>query len=221
MVEFSPELAEICGIHAGDGYLRDDGQRRELDISGNVEEEDYYKNHVFLLFQKVFNVKINPKLFPSRNTFGFVLRDRNIIKFIHSLGFPYGNKTLIVKAPSFVIDNNNHQLYVSFLRGLFDTDGHVSCRKFYGKYSLFKRKKHHYPSIQFKVVSKPLIEDIIKILRLLDFDYNLYSHKPKENNSNISYQITINGGDQVTRWMKEIGSKNSSKLSRYLVWKKF
>ncbi|MDP2906846.1 MAG: hypothetical protein Q8O03_02800 [Nanoarchaeota archaeon] len=45
------ETAEICGIHAGDGYLRNDGRRRELDISGNVEEQTYYDNHVIPLFE--------------------------------------------------------------------------------------------------------------------------------------------------------------------------
>ena len=39
--ELSPELAEICGIHAGDGYLRSNEHRIELDISGNVEEKEY------------------------------------------------------------------------------------------------------------------------------------------------------------------------------------
>ena len=29
MIEISPEMAEICGIHAGDGYLRNDGKRVE------------------------------------------------------------------------------------------------------------------------------------------------------------------------------------------------
>ena len=39
MIHISPELAEICGIHAGDGYLRGKDHRKELDISGNIEEK--------------------------------------------------------------------------------------------------------------------------------------------------------------------------------------
>ena len=49
-------LAEICGIHAGDGYLRggEGNSRWELDISGSVEEKEYYDLHVKRLFEKVF-----------------------------------------------------------------------------------------------------------------------------------------------------------------------
>ena len=68
MVKISLELAELCGIHAGDGYLRDDGQRRELDLSGNVEEKEYYEGHIIPLLKKEFKININGKEFPSRNT---------------------------------------------------------------------------------------------------------------------------------------------------------
>jgi hypothetical protein len=61
--EFSPELAEICGIHAGDGYLRNDGQRKELDISGNIEEKEYYDLHINELFKKAFSITIQCKFF--------------------------------------------------------------------------------------------------------------------------------------------------------------
>ena len=64
----SENLAEICGIHAGDGYLRNDGKRIELDISGNMEEKEFYDKHVIPLFSKFFKMKIKGKYFYSRNT---------------------------------------------------------------------------------------------------------------------------------------------------------
>lgn len=39
-IELTPELAEICGIHIGDGYMRRRGKRYELDISGGLEEKE-------------------------------------------------------------------------------------------------------------------------------------------------------------------------------------
>ncbi len=37
MVEITPEIAEICGIHAGDGYLRlRERGKGEVDISGHL-----------------------------------------------------------------------------------------------------------------------------------------------------------------------------------------
>lgn len=139
-IDISPELAEICGIHAGDGYLRNDGHRIELDISGNVEEKDYYENHVKILFKKVFNTNLNCRHFPSRNTYGFVIRDKGIIEFMHNLDFPYGNKSTIVKVPKWIKESKNDKIVIKFLRGLFDTDGclHFWKRNF-GKYGEFKK----------------------------------------------------------------------------------
>lgn len=43
MIELNVELAEVCGIHAGDGYMRArEGNKGEVDISGGVEEREYY-----------------------------------------------------------------------------------------------------------------------------------------------------------------------------------
>ena len=78
-------LAEISGIHAGDGYLRNDGHRREWDISGSIHEKGYYDNHVIPLFNKTFNLNLKGRFFPHRNTYGFIIRDKNIIEFAHNI----------------------------------------------------------------------------------------------------------------------------------------
>ena len=61
MMEISLELAEICGIHAGDGYLRNRGNKIELDITGNLEEKEYYDEHVIPLFNKFFGLNLIAK----------------------------------------------------------------------------------------------------------------------------------------------------------------
>ena len=102
-------LAELCGIHAGDGYLRNDGRRIEWGING--------------------------RFFKHRNTYGFVVRDRGVIEKIHSFGFPYGNKTMTVSMPKFVFSSNK-TIKSLFLRGLFDTDG---CLTFDRKGTIYKK----------------------------------------------------------------------------------
>lgn len=72
-MEYTPELAEVCGIHAGDGYLRNKNYNRELDISGSFEEQVYYDEHVIPLFSKVFGIDITGRAFPSRGTYGFII----------------------------------------------------------------------------------------------------------------------------------------------------
>lgn len=222
-LKLTPKLAEACGIHAGDGYLRNDGRRRELDISGNIEEKEYYNNHIIPLFEKLFNIKIIPKFFPSRNTYGFVIRDLQIIEFFHSLGFPYGKKSTIVQIPSFILQNENKLFHTKFIRGLFDTDGclYFSRRK-KGKYKAFKKTYNYYPVISFSSVSKNLIKETIQLLELLHFQkINYCTYNSKNPNENISNKIYIYGENKLNRFIKIIGIKNVVKLSRYQIWKKF
>ena len=207
-----PKLAEICGLHAGDGYLRNDGKRVELDISGSVEEKDFYDCHVIPLFSKFFAIKIAGKLFPHRNTYGFVIRDKEVVKFIHTLGFPYGGKTFIVRAPKLVFKSQKNMK--RFLRGVFDTDG---CLYFEKK----QKKIHYYPRIILSTCSKNLCDDICRILKYLEIKYWLQQQKSKNPRESLKYKIWIRITSEVEKWFKSIGSKNGSKMSRYLIWKKY
>jgi intein/homing endonuclease len=221
-IQFSPELAELCGIHVGDGYLRGKDHRKELDISGNIEERDYYDRHVKKLIENIFKISIKCKLFQPRNTYGFVIRNEQIIEFLHELGFPYGNKSTIIKVPNWILKSKDKNMIAKFLRGLFDTDG---CLHFWkrnkGKYTQFKKDHNYYPIIKFTTVSKSLAEDIITLLKKLNFGKTgFYSYKPKKKTENIKYTVTLYGTDKTNRFFEIIGSKNPVKLSRFELWKK-
>lgn len=214
-------LAEVCGIHAGDGYLRNDGKGRELTIEGSFEEKGYYDEHVVPLFNKVFNIDIkNCKFHPLRGTYGFSIRNLEVIEFMHKLGFPYGNKSLIVKSPNFIFEKSIFIRY--FLRGYFDTDG---CLTFSNKssegYSEFKRTKHYYPNIRFSTVSKYLFFDINSMLKQNNFSFFNNFYKPKKETENLRHSTILSGVKLMMNFLNEIGTKNPVKYSRYLVWKKY
>lgn len=214
------QIAEICGIHAGDGYLRNDGKRIELDISGAVYEKDYYDKHVVPVFSAIFGLKIDAKLFPHRNTYGFVIRNKKIVEKIHSLGFPYGKKAFDLSVPKFVLKSKNKQIKCMFLRGVFDTDGCITFDRRYSKaYTEFKRKYHTYPRIIITTISERFFMGIQVILKDLGINFWAQIHRPKRRNFNTSYRIWIRG-KSIEKWMEMIGSKNPSKLSRYIIWKK-
>lgn len=218
----SPELAELCGIHAGDGYLRNDGHRKEWDISGAVEESDYYDRHVVPLFEKVFKVKPKARFFQSRNTYGFVVRDFWIIEYLHSLGFPYGKKTFTVSVPDFVLHSRDLDIIYAFLRGVFDTDGCVSFQRKGGSgYAPEAKIKHAYPRITLAVCSKPLAEGVSELLMKTGFNFKKYRAVPKAENDSPKYVIVLRGYSALERWMYNIGFKNPLKSARYAVWKKF
>ena len=140
MINLTSELAEICGIHAGDGYLRcREGNKGEVQICGHLEEQRYYDNHVIPLFNNFFSLDIKGKIFSSE-TYGFVCYNKIIRDALLELGFPSGKKSNYVKIPEIILNSKNKVLFCRFLRGIFDTDGNLSFRKSYAGINKFNKK---------------------------------------------------------------------------------
>ncbi len=219
----TPELAEIIGIYSGDGYLRFIGSRKELDISGNYEEKDYYDTHVIPLFSKFFNVPVKGQFFHSRRTYGFVIRERKVLEIFKELGFISGNKSLSIRILDEIKYSKDITIITSFLRGYFDTDGCLTFRNRRGdkNYNEFKRKYHYHPRIELTSVSKNLIIDVELLLKRLGFRNYMCVKIPKNKKWNINYTLTMMGEENLLKWMKLIGTKNTSRMSRYLIWQKY
>ncbi|MCX6801397.1 MAG: hypothetical protein NTZ73_04370 [Candidatus Diapherotrites archaeon] len=221
-LEMTPDLAEVCGIHAGDGYLRNRNNRHfELDISGNVDEKEYYDEHVVPLFERVFGIKIKPKFFPHRNTYGFLICNRKVCEFMHSQGFPYGKKTLTVAIPEQILNSRNLDVIYGFLRGLFDTDGTIYFKKRGGSgYREIHKKRHTYPIICVGICSKELCDGVGKLLINTGFQFSM-SRQIKGPINHDSYRLSIMGDQNIILWMHNIGFKNNMKYNRFLIWKRF
>ena len=170
----------------------------------------------------MFNIEINCRFFKSRNTYGFVVRDKNIIRSMHELGFPYGNKSAIIKIPNKILNSKDPKIITNFLRGLFDTD---VCLHFWrrntGNYCRFKKTHHYYPIVMFSTISKNLNDEIKILLKNLGFTkIGNYTYESKNPNEKLRYTLRLYGEDKTNLFFKKIGSKNPVKLSRFLVWKK-
>lgn len=219
----SRNLAEVCGIHAGDGYMRiRKNHKGEVDISGNLNEKDYYDKHVIPLFNRVFGLNKKGKEF-SRGSYGFVFHDRTATETLQNLEFNSGRKSKSVKVPERILNSKDKFLQAAFLRGLFDTDGslYFKNRKTMSNYSNFKNNHHYYPVIFLGTVSKKLATGISTMLKGLGIKNFIYSYKPNKENEAINYRVTISGEDRLEKWVNIIGMKNEVKLTRYLVWRKF
>jgi hypothetical protein len=220
-MRITPELAEMAGVHAGDGYLRYVGRRKELDISGNLDEKEYYDNYLIPLFNNYFGLNIKGKTFLTRNTYGFVIRDEKVLQVFQELGFPSGKKSTIVKCPAIIQDSKDSTILRHFIRGYFDTDGSLTFDKKIYLRDTFKKTKNFYPRLMFTCVSQNLTEDFLNIVHKLGFKATCSVHCPNKTTENIRYKTQLVGLKNLNKWIKEVGTKNPTKYSRYLIWKRF
>ena len=218
-MKLTPELAEFCGIHAGDGHLRK--IRNELEVSGSFEEKVYYEQRVIPLFNKIFDTNVKGKFFPTKGTYGFTISRLFIRKTLIDLGIPPGNKHKIVSVPDKILNSKDKEIRRAFLRGIFDTDGCLYFnKKIYNKDS-FKVNRNFYPTILFTTVSEKLAKGVHFLAKKDGFRCNLYSYNSKKETESLKYTPKIDGIKEMLNWMNLISPKNHVKVSRYEVWEKF
>ena len=91
-MKLTDELAELVGVHIGDGCLSDNGRYRECAVLGDLTEEiDYYESHLVPMFNRVV---ANPligndvplKRYESSNVCGIISFKGEIFEFYKSLG---------------------------------------------------------------------------------------------------------------------------------------
>lgn len=93
---------------------------------------------------------------------------------------------------------------LSFLRGLFDTDGCIRFEKNRTKY-------RYYPRIEFGFASQPLTEDLKVLFCELGFKWHAWQSKFK---SGISFRISLAGFKNLDKWTKEVKPSNSKHMKR-------
>lgn len=189
--EMSKELAEETGVHMGDGCLS--YNKNYFSVKCNKIEEKYFTDYLFRIYKNLYNLNLKLKKLPSVS--GFEIYSKVICEFKNKvIGLPYGKKVENLHIPKPIIETKDRQIYRSFIRGLFDTDGCVYLR--------YRR----YPVISITIKSKMLITQLADMFKKLGFIPSVYR-----------WTITLNGSTMLNKWIKEINSnnpKNMDKLKR-------
>ncbi|MFH1978204.1 MAG: LAGLIDADG family homing endonuclease [Candidatus Aenigmatarchaeota archaeon] len=184
----SKELAEEIGIHLGDGCLSK--SRHYFSVKCNKKEEEYVTEYLVALYKKLYNIDLKIMKLPSVT--GFEIYSKALGEFKNKIiGLPYGNKVERTEVPESILKTKNKEVYCSFIRGLFDTDG---C--------IYMRKKR-YPIITISIKSKKLIDQTTSMLKKLGFIPTVYK-----------WTISLNGPTLLNKWIKEINSSNPSKMEK-------
>ena len=207
----TPELAEECGLHIGDGCLISTRNLYMYSLRGHAQDDaKFYKNFIPKLYQTLFN--LNPKIRLWPDVIGFQSFSRAVGTFkTKVLNMPLGNKNNI-SIPEMFLEKN---LDVHVLRGLFDTDG---CIDFERK----SRDKPYYPRITITTTSKILSNQIAEILSdSLGFNISVWKSDLKNINWKRAYRVCTRGKNNFNRWFEISGSHNPKYVYKYNYWKRY
>ena len=186
--KMSKELAEEIGVHLGDGCLRK--TRNYFSVRCDRKEEEYVKNHLIPLYKKLYNIE--PRLIFPKNLSGFEIHSKSLFEFKHNiLKIPYGPKIERITVPRTILESKNKEIYRSFIRGLFDTDGCIYIAR------------GNYPRISITIKSKIFMKQIYNMLKKLGFLPSI--HK---------WTVTLHGPTMLKKWINEINSNNPKHQAR-------
>ncbi len=217
--EIDGDLAELIGIHIGDGCISVTERYKEYYLGGDLKEEkEYHDNWVSHLFNKkiassIINKKIKYKEYPSTGIYGFYIFNPLIVDFFNKLGIKSGSKKNI-QIPSKI--RSNLSLAKRFLRGLFDTDGNI----YFDKNRSAKFPKNDRPNIKLGTVSKKLSDQVFNLLIKLGFHPRKKKPYRGKKDKNAVHTILIYRKKDIERYIKEIGFKNPKHFTKWKVFKK-
>lgn len=212
--EITPKLAELIGVVIGDGHVTYTSRNRkeyEVCISGSREDfEKHHKTFVIPAFKELFNAEPYVR-FRRKDECETAFRSKLVASFFHKkLGIP-GNKKNV--STPVLIKNGSVDMKISFLRGLFDTDGHFCLKK--------KDWRSDYPVIGFSTISTPLFEDVKSMLRELDVQFSAFDFKSTHkgyDTISIVHKIEISGRNNVFLWLEKIGFSNGKYNDKIREW---
>jgi len=218
-MEIDGDVAELLGIHIGDGCISINNRYHEYYLGGDIiEERKYHDEWVSKLFDKkialpILKKKINYKEHPKVGIYGFHIFDRRIVEFFKKLGISHGSK-INIGIPNYILKNN--KLSKRFLRGLFDTDGNI----YFDKNRSAKIQKNNRPIIKLSGVSEKLIKGVYNLLVSLGFHPRMKKKYKGKRDKNFVHSLLIYRIKDVENYIREIGFKNPKHYTKWQIYKK-
>ncbi len=205
-MEINDDLCEIIGIILGDGHIH--RTQNLITIVGSLEDFFYFKEIVIPLFERTFQVTPSMRRRNDRNAFYLMVCSKRIVDFLTlSCSMIRGSKEkAFIPPPIFT----KQSFMISFLRGIFDTDG---CLKF----SKQSKNINYYPRVQIGLRQSPLAKELKTLFQVLGYSYSQWFDS--RFNGLIFYQIS--GNINTRRWFDEIKPHNRVQISKYEFWSRF
>ncbi len=210
-MDITRDLAEFYGILLGDGCIsvytarKANKINRVIRIDGNLFTDLKYYEYVKKLIKEIIGKDVTIKFRKDCNGIFIVFQKKEFSNFLHySLKFPYGKKTFAkLEIPEIFL--NDKFLLRFLLRGFFDTDGCIYFTK-------NNSKIRNYPIIELSNHNVEFLNCLKHALESLGFK-PIFSH--------YCDSLKLHGKKNLRLWMKQIGSSNIDKFSKYQFWEKF
>ena len=218
-MKIDEDLAELFGIHIGDGCISENNRYSEYYLGGDLtEEKEYHDSWVGPLFNKkimnpLFNKNVNYKEHPKVGVYAFHIFDKKLVNFFKEFGITSGSK-INLGIPKTILSDK--ELLKRFIRGLFDTDGNLYFNKNYTA----KNPKNNRPVIKFGTVSKKLSDDVYFSLKKLGLNPMIKNPHQGKRDKNPVHTVVIYRKNDISYFIDEIGFKNPKHYTRWQVFLK-
>jgi intein/homing endonuclease len=201
--QISSELAEIIGIHFGDGHMTKKYRYTyKITYTCNLLEEPYVK-HILNLFSKIFNISLKIYRVPDRGCFVLSVYSKALCDFFNKkLCVPYSPKNNL-QIPLSLYQEKEY--LASFLRGLFDTDGCIITQE---------KDKYRYPLVRITTKSKDFADSIFKALLFLEIPSYICT---KSGKNFVGYDVVARNKN-AKKFFKIVGSNNPKNIKKMGTW---
>ncbi len=190
----SIELAEFIGTMMGDGGMH----TYQAKVTLHHIDDRKYINFVAKRIKKLFHVV--PRLYhdPKNSVFDIVVSRSELVRYLHSLGLPIGNKVKQqFDIPKWI--KRNRAFAIACVRGLVDTDGSVFTHSY-----RVKGKWYHYKKLSFCSRSEPLRYSVARILTDVGMSPRF-----------SGYDVRLDSISDMKKYFSLVGSSNPKHLKRY------
>ncbi len=183
--------SEMLGILFGNGSMSKTHSSVQISITGHkLDDREYLIGRVRPMFAQLFAIPLKVLMVNDENTMRLYAYSKRVALTLHEWGMPFGRKKLSSLTPDVALDE------VSFVRGLFDTDGCV-----YRKYG-------PYLQIQFKFASLSLLAYVRECLVTFGF------HPTSITSDDTKFRFFLSRQVEVDHFFRVIEPRNPKHLQR-------
>lgn len=208
----SEGLAEIVGIHIGDGHLGFRKNRKGsylFQLGGHlIKDKIYYEKFITPLLKNLFNLKVSPKMICG-SIYGYQIYSKGLLFYLkNNFNLPVGKKFMAIDVPKIFFKNKN--LLISCIRGIIDTDFYVSFDE-------------NFPEVGGWFAGEKLVKTLESVLNNLKFKvktrYNDKYFDKRTNKYYTRHHISLRGIENFGKWFKTIQTHHPVNYIKYKYWK--